>query len=168
MHEAQSKHLLFLFFIGPKHNPPPLIHILPPPHPHLSSASPLPYITAWTCRHEELQHPRTLSCEAAICISKVNIRNSFFWLSPWCFVLWDPSDARNKILLDQNRKKGFRCHFHFCITQPAVIVVVLFFAVWGALGHGNIILLLRANNWVTKTVVFERFNNEREWQRSYS
>lgn len=39
------------------------------------------------------------------------------------FVLWDSSDSRHKELCDQKRKKGLCCHFQFCITHLAVIVV---------------------------------------------
>lgn len=77
----------------------------PPPLPNYSlPASPLPYITALTCLHEELQCPQSLHFRPAIYISKVNIRSSFLCLSLWCFVLRD-SDARNKRLLDQSRTK---------------------------------------------------------------
>lgn len=38
-------------------------------------------------------------------------------------MLWDSSDARHKELCDQKRKKGLCCHFQFCITHLAVIVV---------------------------------------------
>lgn len=54
-----------------------------------------------------------------------------FCFPGWGFVLWDSSDAWNKGLLDQKRKKGLCCHFHFCVARPAgILVVCLIFTVW--------------------------------------
>lgn len=46
-----------------------------------------------------------------------------FCITLWGFVLRDSSDARHKELCDQKRKKVSCCHFQFCITHLAVIVV---------------------------------------------
>ncbi len=163
MHEAQSKHLLFLFFTGPKHNPLFLIHTLPPSfHVCLQPPHASHYITALTCFvRRTAASPWALSFKPAIYISKVKIRNSFLCLSLWCFVLWDSSDARNKRWLDQNRKKDSCCHFHFCITQPAEILVVccvssglkvdLALCCWGM---KQWFLMLVRNNFYWDTCVF--------------
>lgn len=115
-HEAQSKHSLFLFLIGPKQPPPTTTTFILSLSITLyhcfnlliwrAAASPGHSASSWLFTFQKL------TSEMVFCVSL------------WGFVLWDSSDARNKGLLDQKRKKDSCCHFHFCITQLAGMVVV--------------------------------------------
>lgn len=75
-----------------------------------------------------------------------------FCFPGWGFVLGDSSDARNKGLLDQKRKKGLCCHFHFCIAQPAgILVVCLFFALWDVLKIDLVLCCFRTTEVYSRT-----------------
>lgn len=121
MHEAQSKYLVFLLCSGPKHNPPPLSiscphHICPQP-PRCFISVPYPaYVKSCSVpgcsASNQLFTFQKLTSEIVLRAFPIGALSAETHLMP---------EIR---LLDQNRKKGLCCHFHFCITQPAVMVFV--------------------------------------------